>query len=89
LRIRRAWWLARVAFHDWMWNQDSERKVPMARDLMQKLPLYFSDPYYVSDEEFSRIFTSRAEPVTGNRCIGTTTFFNVTSTSDLFRFQEF
>lgn len=49
--MRRAIWLARVAFHDWMWGGKS-----IAHRAAQALPLWFSDPYWVSNETFDRLF---------------------------------
>lgn len=51
--MRRLWWLLRVAFHDWMW--EAPRTAPRLRALAQRLPLYFSDPYWMSAAEFDRI----------------------------------
>jgi hypothetical protein len=47
-------WHLRVAFHDWMWSGGARPALP--RRVARRLPLYFSDPYYVTDDEARVLF---------------------------------
>lgn len=54
--IRRAWFIAREHFHDWMWDGGAEPRNPIRR-AARRLPFYFSDPYWMSPREIEKAFS--------------------------------
>lgn len=74
--MKRAWWLARVRFHDWMWDGGS-RSTPLRR-MARRLPLYFSDPYWMKPSEVERVFREGAVYVTTGPSTNRVTVTNCT-----------
>lgn len=50
VRLLRRWLKTREEFHDWMWSGGDDGG--LARAIARRLPHYFSDPYWISNEEF-------------------------------------
>lgn len=60
VRVLRRWFQARERFHDWMWSGGDGAS--LARRLARRLPYYFSDPYWMTDEQIDRAF-AKGSPV--------------------------
>lgn len=61
--MKRRIWLARVAFHNWMWKGGLKPRNPIRR-AARHLPLYLSDPYYMRPERVTATLVSASNVFT-------------------------